>query len=117
MQERQKGRKSPVLGLISQTFVTSSQTRRRDTVGQCALEKQRILLNHVPADYTSVRSSLGSASPTAIVVIPVLFEGQTKAVIELASLHQFSVTHLTFLEQLTQSIGVVLNTIEATMRT
>ncbi len=86
-------------------------------VGQCALEKQRILLNHVPADYTSVRSSLGAASPSAIVVIPVLFEGQTKAVIELASLHQFSVTHLTFLEQLTQSIGVVLNTIEATMRT
>jgi HAMP domain-containing protein/CheY-like chemotaxis protein/signal transduction histidine kinase len=86
-------------------------------VGQCALEKQRILLNHVPPDYTSVRSSLGSASPASIVVIPVLFEGQTKAVIELASLHQFSVTHLTFLEQLTQSIGVVLNTIEATMRT
>ena len=86
-------------------------------VGQCAVEKQRILLNRVPPDYTSVRSSLGSASPTAIVVIPVLFEGQTKAVIELASLHQFSVTHLTFLEQLTQSIGVVFNTIEATMRT
>ena len=50
-------------------------------------------------------------------MLPVLFEGQTKAVIELASLQPFSVTHLTFLEQLTQSIGVVLNTIEATMRT
>ncbi len=86
-------------------------------VGQCAVEKQRILLNQVPPDYTSVQSSLGSSSPTAIVVIPVLFEGQTKAVIELASLREFSVTHLTFLEQLTQSIGVVLNTIEATMRT
>ena len=50
-------------------------------------------------------------------MLPVLFEGQTKAVIELASLHRFTDAHLSFLEQLTESIGIVLNTIEATMRT
>jgi signal transduction histidine kinase len=86
-------------------------------VGQCALEKQRILLTRVPPDYTKVHSSLGAAPPASIVVLPVLFEGETKAVIELASLEPFTATHLSFLEQLTQSIGVVLNTIEATMRT
>jgi HAMP domain-containing protein/CheY-like chemotaxis protein/signal transduction histidine kinase len=86
-------------------------------VGQCAVEKQRILLNEIPAGYTQVNSSLGGADPVSIVVLPVLFEGHAKAVIELASLHPFSVTHIAFLEQLTQSIGVVLNTIEATMRT
>jgi CheY-like chemotaxis protein/HAMP domain-containing protein len=86
-------------------------------VGQCAVEKERILLTDIRTDYTRIRSSLADAPPTNIVVLPVLFEGQTKAVIELASLKVFSVTHLTFLEQLTQSIGVVLNTIEATMRT
>ena len=46
-----------------------------------------------------------------------MFEKEIKAVIELASLHKFTEAHLSFLEQLTQSIGVVLNTIEATMRT
>src|SRR5690242_7089454 len=86
-------------------------------IGQCALEKQRILMTDVPASYATIQSSLGRALPANIVVLPVLFEGQTKAVIELASLHPFRVTHLAFLEQLTQSIGVVLNTIEATMRT
>ena len=86
-------------------------------IGQCALEKQRILLTDVPPAYAAIQSSLGRAMPANIVVLPVLFEGQTKAVIELASLHTFKVTHLAFLEQLTQSIGVVLNTIEATMRT
>jgi len=86
-------------------------------VGQCALEKQRILLTSVPEHYTHVHSSLGAARPANIVVLPVLFEGDTKAVIELASLKPFTATHLAFLEQLTQSIGVVLNTIEATMRT
>ena len=86
-------------------------------VGQCAAEKQRILLNDPPSDYVQVHSSLGQASPRNIVVLPVLFEGQTKAVIELASLQTFTATHLAFLEQLPQGIGVVLNTIEATMRT
>ena len=86
-------------------------------VGQCAHEKQRVLLSDVPADYTPIQSSLGAAPPANIVVLPVLFEGQTKAVIELASLHPFTPAHLNFLEQLTESIGVVLNTIEATMRT
>src|SRR6059036_1848409 len=86
-------------------------------IGQCALEKQRILLTKVPARYTNVHSSLGEASPRHLIVLPVLFEGQTKAVIELASLHPFTATHTAFLEQLTQSIGVVLNTIEANMRT
>jgi CheY-like chemotaxis protein/GAF domain-containing protein/HAMP domain-containing protein len=86
-------------------------------VGQCAVEKQRILLTSVPNNYTRIHSGLGEAAAASIVVLPVLFEGQTKAVIELASLHPFSVAHVSFLEQLTQSIGVVLNTIEATMRT
>ena len=81
------------------------------------MEKRRVLLTEVPRDYTQIQSSLGEARPQNIVVFPALFEGETKAVIELASLRAFPATHLTFLEQLTQSIGVVLNTIEATMRT
>jgi HAMP domain-containing protein/CheY-like chemotaxis protein/signal transduction histidine kinase len=86
-------------------------------VGQAAAEKQRILLTEVPTDYTQIHSSLGTAPPKSILVLPVLFEGETMAVIELATLRSFTNTHLTFLDQLTQSIGVVLNTIEATMRT
>jgi len=86
-------------------------------VGQCALEKQRILLNNVPADYVQISSGLGSAPPLNIIVLPVLFEGEVKAVIELASFEAFSETHKDFLDQLTESIGIVLNTIEANMRT
>src|SRR6185436_3073373 len=86
-------------------------------VGQAAAEKQRILLNEVPPEYTRIHSSLGEAPPKSVLVLPVLFEGETMAVIELAALRPFTNTHLAFLEQLPQSIGVVLNTIEATMRT
>ncbi|MEC4723058.1 HAMP domain-containing protein [Noviherbaspirillum sp. CPCC 100848] len=86
-------------------------------VGQCALEKQRIWLTNVPRDYIQVSSGLGAAAPTNIVVLPILFEQQVKAVIEIASLDRFTETHLWFLDQLMESIGVVLNTIEANSRT
>jgi HAMP domain-containing protein/CheY-like chemotaxis protein/signal transduction histidine kinase len=86
-------------------------------VGQCALEKQRIWLTNVPRDYIQVASGLGAAPPTNIVVLPILFEQQVKAVIEIASLDRFTETHLWFLDQLMESIGVVLNTIEANSRT
>ncbi|HEX9291690.1 MAG TPA: response regulator, partial [Anaeromyxobacteraceae bacterium] len=86
-------------------------------VGQCVLEKERILLTDVPEDYVKIGSGLGEAKPVNLVVIPVLFEGQVKAVIELASFYRFSEIHLAFLDQLTESIGIVLNTIAAGMRT
>jgi HAMP domain-containing protein/signal transduction histidine kinase/ActR/RegA family two-component response regulator len=86
-------------------------------VGQCALERKRILLTNVPADFVTIQSSLGEARRVSVVVIPVLFENTTKAVIELASLHPFTVVNLNFLDQLALGIGAVFNTIETTMRT
>ncbi|MBZ4396394.1 HAMP domain-containing protein [Myxococcus sp. XM-1-1-1] len=86
-------------------------------VGQCALERKTILLTHVPPDYITISSGLGESAPLNIIVLPVLFEGEVKAVIELASFHTFSAIHQIFLDQLTESIGVVLNMIMANMRT
>src|SRR5205085_1401692 len=86
-------------------------------IGQAALEKQRILLTNVPQDYVKISSGLGAAAPRNIVVLPILFEGQVKAVMELSSAEQFNPTHQAFLDQLTESIGIVLNTIEANTRT
>jgi HAMP domain-containing protein/signal transduction histidine kinase/DNA-binding response OmpR family regulator len=86
-------------------------------VGQCGLEKRRILITDVPSDYIKISSSLGEGTPLSIVVLPVLFEGEAKAVLELASFRHFTDVNLAFLDQLTQGIGIVLNTIAATMRT
>jgi len=71
-------------------------------VGQCAREKQRILVRDVPDGYVRINSSLGSATPTTIVVLPLLFEGEVKAVVELASFQQLSNIHIAFLDQLTE---------------
>ncbi len=86
-------------------------------VGQAAVEKEKIVLTSVPPDYVQITSGLGAAPPLNILVLPVVFEGQVKAVIELASFDKFSATHQAFLDQLMESIGIVLNTIEANTRT
>jgi CheY-like chemotaxis protein/signal transduction histidine kinase/HAMP domain-containing protein len=86
-------------------------------VGQSALEKKPILLTGVPDDYITISSGLGEAPPRNIMVLPVLFEGEVKAVIELASFMPFSQIHQVFLDQLTESVGVVINMISANMRT
>ncbi len=86
-------------------------------VGQCALEKRRMLIGNLPPQTTPVRSGLFESVPRSVIVLPVLFEDRVKAVIELASLSEFTASHLAFLEQLTSSIGIVLNSIEATMQT
>jgi CheY-like chemotaxis protein len=86
-------------------------------IGQCAAEKRRMLITELPRGTASIRSGLFKAKPKNVIVLPVLFEDRVKAVIELASLSSFTASHLAFLEQLTASIGIVLNSIEATMQT
>jgi CheY-like chemotaxis protein/signal transduction histidine kinase/HAMP domain-containing protein len=85
--------------------------------GQCAVEKRRILVARVPSDAVPVGTVLFQVLPRSLVVFPVVFEGELKAVLGLASLNDFNPAHLALLEQLTAGIGIVLNSIEATMQT
>jgi signal transduction histidine kinase/HAMP domain-containing protein/ActR/RegA family two-component response regulator len=100
-------------GMEEREHRSSSFRLGEGLVGQCALEKTRILLTEVPGDYVSINSGLGASPPLNIIVLPILFEGSVRAVVELASFSAFSLIHQTFLDQLTESIGLVLNTVEA----
>ena len=86
-------------------------------VGQAAFEKQRILITNLPEDYVQIVSGLGQATPRNIVILPILFEGQVKAVIELASFERFQAIHLNFLDQLAEGLGIVFNSIETASST
>jgi HAMP domain-containing protein/signal transduction histidine kinase/CheY-like chemotaxis protein len=98
--------------LIDQEFSMSE-----GLVGQCATDKERIRLSNVPGEYLQISSGIGSAVPLDLVILPVLFENNVKAVIELAAFESFRDTHIDFLDQLTESIGIVLNNIETNTRT
>jgi HAMP domain-containing protein/signal transduction histidine kinase/DNA-binding response OmpR family regulator len=87
-------------------------------VGQCAFDKRSVLLTDiVDSAVVPISSALLQLTPRNIIVLPVLFENQVKAVIELSSLRSFTELEIAFLEQLTSNIGIVLNSLEATMQT
>ena len=86
-------------------------------IGQCAFDKRRMLITEMPESVVPISSALFKVAPRNNIVLPVLFENQVKAVIELASVQEFTALQTMFLEQLTTSIGIVLNSIEATMQT
>ena len=86
-------------------------------VGQAALDRKTIAIGDAPPGYIKVGSGLGEATPADILVMPVLFEDQVLGVIELASIRPFSEVHRDFLARIGETIGVVLNTIRANMRT
>ncbi|MEW2395963.1 HAMP domain-containing protein [Streptomyces sp. NPDC046862] len=86
-------------------------------VAQAAREKKRILVEEAPPDYIKINSGLGEASPSSVVIIPILFEDKLLGVIELASFSRFSDVHLAFFDQFVNTIGVAINTIIANSRT
>src|SRR4029453_7057459 len=90
---------------------------REGLVGQAAADRRPILLKGVPPDFIRVGSGPGPTPPPNVNIPPALFEDEVKAVIELASFNEFNETHQNFLNQLMESVGIVLNTIAATMRT
>jgi signal transduction histidine kinase/HAMP domain-containing protein/DNA-binding response OmpR family regulator len=112
---------TPTLRLLA-SYAAADGTPRQlqlgeGIIGQCAAEAKKILLTQVPQQYVHVSSGLGKAAPKSILVLPVVFEGQVRGVLELASFDRFDFTHQAFLDQLMESIGIVINTIEANMRT
>src|SRR5665213_786420 len=109
--------------VLLSTFADTPEGQGREVrigeglVGQCAAGKRRMLITELPRTTSPGREGLFKAKPKNVIVLPVLFEDRVKAVIELASLGAFTASQLAFLEQLTASIGIVLNSIEATMQT
>jgi HAMP domain-containing protein/CheY-like chemotaxis protein/signal transduction histidine kinase len=86
-------------------------------VGQAASDRKRVLIGDIGANVVPIRSALFKAPPSNVVVLPILFEGQVKGVIELSSIGVFTELQVAFLDQLTANLGIVLNSIEATMQT
>jgi signal transduction histidine kinase/HAMP domain-containing protein/ActR/RegA family two-component response regulator len=117
------GTSKPTLKLLSsygytrRKHISSSFALGEGLVGQAAKEKKTIVVGSVPDDYVQIGSGIGEGSPRNIAIFPIVFEGQVRGVIELGSFHVFSPVHVTFLEQLMLSLGVVINMISASRRT
>lgn len=85
-------------------------------IGQAALERKPIVITSIPRDYLAIQSGLGSAPPSAILVLPFLYIGSLKGVIEIASFKSFTPLELEFLKQIASMIGIAVNTTESRNR-
>ncbi|MFF4590277.1 HAMP domain-containing protein [Streptomyces sp. NPDC001388] len=89
----------------------------RTLVGQAARSRRTIMVDELPPGYVTISSGLGQVVPSALVLLPIVVEGQVLGVIELASVTPFTQIHQDFLAQLMETIGVNVNTIVANART
>jgi CheY-like chemotaxis protein/CHASE3 domain sensor protein len=84
--------------------------------GQAAVEQKSKLLESVPADYIKVSSGLGEAPPHCIYLLPIVFEEQTLAVIELGLNEKPDDSTALFLQTIAESIGVGVNSAVARIK-
>ncbi|QGQ98637.1 response regulator [Paenibacillus psychroresistens] len=85
-------------------------------VGQCALDAKILVLKEIPENYIQVKSSLGSLKPSSLLIYPVLFEGKLIAVIEMATLYEFTPLQMTLLDQLSNALSISLISIQGRTR-
>ncbi|KFG77150.1 HAMP domain-containing protein [Streptomyces mutabilis] len=117
------GEAGPELRLVGSYGYPEDSTRPtriafgRTLVGQAARSRRTIVVDELPPGYVTISSGLGEAVPTALVLVPIVVEGQVLGVIELASVAPFTQINRDFLELLMESIGVNVNTIVANART
>ena len=105
------------------TYAFSSDDKRFETfrlgeglVGQCALEQKPILLNDVPHDYLKIRSGIGESIPASSMIFPILYEGETLAVVEIASFETFQDSHVKLLKEVVGTLGITINSISNHMK-
>jgi len=86
-------------------------------IGQCAIEKEPIILTEVPDDYIKVVSALGEKVPSTIVAIPVLFEDNVVGVFEFAAFKQLTQDQTSILYDVIKNLGIIINNIQSHQRT
>ncbi|WP_067728938.1 response regulator [Oceanobacillus damuensis] len=85
-------------------------------IGQAVLEKSPIILSKVPADYITVKSGLGEAPPLNLYVLPILFEGDVKGVVEISSFQSFNDNQRVLMEELISDLGILLESVMGRIR-
>lgn len=86
-------------------------------VGQCFLEKEKIILTEIPEDYIQITSGLGGASPSFIAILPLVHDEEVMGILEIASFHELMDYQLDFLEQLCESISSTVSALRVNLRT
>lgn len=86
-------------------------------VGQAYLEKDKIYLTEVPQHYIRITSGLGEATPTSILVIPLIYNEQVVGILELASFNEFEPFEQDFLMKVGENIASTIISVKVNEQT
>jgi len=113
----------PILTMIGSYAYNSKKSAERSFrlgegfVGQAAVEKELIYISDIPRDYVTMSSGLGEAPPRCLLIVPLVYNGETQGVIEFASLSNFRDHEIDFIKRLSETIGAALSNIKGKERT
>lgn len=84
-------------------------------IGQCALENRIFTYDEIPEDYHVIGTGLGEVAPRSILIIPVTFEEEVIAVVELATMDTYTKLHQELVKHIIETFGLTINSIMGRM--
>jgi len=86
-------------------------------VGRAYLEKESIYITEVPEKYSSIESGFGEEEPKYLLIVPLIFNNQVQAVIELAGINKIEDYKIKFVEEAGESIASTISNIKHSLKT
>ncbi|TKK68900.1 response regulator [Ilyomonas limi] len=95
---------------LPQRALDQTLKRGEGIAGQCAASGKNIVITNIPDDSIKLMYATGEIKPRSIIAVPVFFERELKAVVELASLNNFTKKETEFLNAVAYNIGTAIET-------
>lgn len=80
-------------------------------IGQCALEKKILIYNDIPEEFRLIGTGLGEVPPKSIFIVPIIFENEVIAVVELATMTGFNELQQQLVKQVIETFGLTINSV------